>query len=74
MFSVGPEVLWYDLEGELVLLHTGTGRYHGLDSIGSFIFRALAANQDVPVLVESLTKKYSVQADTARAEVERLTK
>jgi hypothetical protein len=71
MLKVSSDVLWYDLEGELVLLNTGTGRYHGLDSVGGFIFRALASNQGVPELVESLTKQYDVGVDVARAEVDR---
>jgi len=72
MLNVSADVLWYDLEGELVLLNTATGRYHGLDAIGGAIFRAFAANQSVPELVESLTRRYEVDADVARAEVERL--
>jgi len=71
MLKVSSDVLWYDLEGELVLLNKATGRYHGLDPVGGFIFRTLASNQDVAEIVESLTKKYSVEADVARAEVER---
>ena len=72
MLKVSSDVLWYDLEGELVLLHKGTWRYHGLDAVGGFIFRALAADQSVPQIVESLTRTYSVEPDVARAEVERL--
>jgi hypothetical protein len=72
MVKVNADVLWYDLEGELVLLNVATGRYHGLDAIGGAIFRALAGNQDVPQVVESLTQRYQVEADVARAEVERL--
>ena len=72
MLKVSADVLWYDLEGELVLLHKGTSRYHGLDAVGGFIFRGLASNQGVPEIVESLTKKYDVPSDVAQAEVERL--
>ena len=72
MLKVNSEVLWYDLEGELVLLNVATGRYLGLDAIGGVIFRALASNQGVPALVESLTQRYDVEPDVARAEVERL--
>jgi Coenzyme PQQ synthesis protein D (PqqD) len=72
MLNVNPDVLWYDLEGELVLLNIATGRYHGLDAIGGVIFRALAAHQSMPELVTSLTERYDVGADVARAEVERL--
>ena len=72
MLRTSHELLWHDLEGELVLLNTVTGRYHGLDATGGFIFRALASGQEVPALVESLTKTYDVTVDVARAEVERL--
>ena len=72
MLKVNPDVLWYDLEGELVLLNIATGRYLGLDAIGGVIFRALASSQGVPEVVDSLTRRYEVEADVARTEVERL--
>lgn len=72
MLKVNPDVLWYDLEGELVVLNVATGRYLGLDAIGGVIFRALASAQEVPELVASLTRKYDVEPDVARAEIERL--
>jgi hypothetical protein len=72
MIKVNADVLWYDLEGELVLLNVATGRYLGLDAIGGVIFRALASNQGVAELVQSLTRRYDVEADVARSEIERL--
>lgn len=70
--QIDPEVIWHDLEGELVLLHTGTGRYHGLDPVGSRIWRLLADGADAAGIVESLTGAFEVTPEACRTEVDRL--
>ena len=39
--DVHPDVVWREIEGEIVLLHLTTGLYYGLDEIGAAIWRHL---------------------------------
>jgi hypothetical protein len=38
---VHPDVVWRDIDGEVVVLNVATGQYFGLDSVGSAIWMML---------------------------------
>ena len=45
-----PGMIGADVDGEIVLIGVETGRYHGLDPVGSAIWRAL----ETPIRVDAL--------------------
>ena len=48
-----PAMIGADVDGEIVLIGVETGRYHGLDTVGSAIWRAL----ETPIRVDALCAK-----------------
>src|SRR5438045_2839748 len=41
-FEIHPDVVWREIDGEVVLLNVVTGLYYGLDEVGSSVWRLLA--------------------------------
>jgi hypothetical protein len=39
---VHPDVVWRDIDGEVVVLNVSTGQYFGLDGVGSAVWMMLA--------------------------------
>ena len=59
-----------DLGGESVLLDPTSGRYFGLNEVGSRIFELLGEPRSVSELVEILVQEYEVGESRLRADVE----
>ena len=73
---VHPDVVWRDVDGEVVLLNVVTGQYFGLDDVGSAVWAFLVQDgQDGATLAE-LTERvlavFDVDAPTASADLEAL--
>lgn len=70
------DVVWRDVDGEVVLLNVVTGQYFGLDPIGSEAWRLLQASGDsgltVQALAASLQATYDVDAETAERDLNAL--
>lgn len=65
------DVVWRDLEGEVVILNLATATYFGLEGIGNDIWRYLAEHQSTDQLVETLCAEYDVSPDEMRADLDR---
>ena len=57
-----------DVDGEIVLIGVETGRYHGLDSVGSAIWRALEKPIRVDALCAQMVADFSGDAATITRE------
>jgi len=55
------------LDDELVLLDARTGKYYGLNRIGSRIFQLLSETGDEERIVAALLSEYDVSEDKLRA-------
>ncbi len=66
---VPESVLFCDLDGEAVLLESTSGRYFGLDEVGTRIWSLLAADGRVGTAFEALLAEYEVEADHLRREL-----
>ena len=72
-FSVDDrEVIHENLEGEAVLVHIGTGRYHSLRGTASEIWELVVAGHSGTAIVESMTARFDGDANTIAAETRRL--
>lgn len=68
-YQVDPNVLFSDIDGEVIILSAGDDAYLSLDPVGSSIWRLLQDAQTLDELVMTLTEEYDVTAETCRADV-----
>ena len=59
--SVPADVLIQELQGESVLLNVGTGRYFGLDEVGTRMWAALTTTPSLSAACETLLAEYDVE-------------
>ena len=68
---IRKDVVFRDLEGEMVLLNLATGVYFGLDPVGTRIWALIDAGRTVEQIVSAITAEYDVDAAVCRADLER---
>jgi hypothetical protein len=64
-----PEVLFRDLTGEGVLLNLKSGRYYGLDAVGTRVWQMLMEGRTLPAAVTQLLREYDVSRDKLEADI-----
>jgi hypothetical protein len=60
--TVPAAVLFQDLGSEAVVLHTGTGRYYGLDEVGARMWTSLATAGVIAEACRGLSAAYDVSS------------
>jgi hypothetical protein len=65
------DVVFRELEGEMVLLNLATGVYFGLDAVGTRIWGLIDGQRSAADIVATLTAEYEVDADTCGADLAR---
>ena len=68
----GPDVIFRDLEGEAVLLDLASGRYFGLNQVGTRIWMLLAAGSTRAAIFEILAAEYDADPDQIARDAEAL--
>jgi len=70
---VHPDVVWRDVDGEIVLLNVVTGQYFGLDEVGSRVWALLTLDGDagasLAVLRDRVVAEFEVEAHAAQADL-----
>src|SRR3954465_5350710 len=69
--TVPESVLFRDLDGEAVLLETGSGRYYGLDEVGTRMWSLLQIHGETGAVCRALLAEYDVPEDRLRADLEK---
>src|SRR5262245_64635249 len=64
---VAPNVSWNDVDADLVVFNTRDGTYHALDRAGSEVWRAVARDSRLAVVIAGLRARYP-EAATAIAD------
>jgi hypothetical protein len=64
------DVIYQDLQDEMVLLNMGDQQYFGLDDVGSSMWKLLAEHGDVDTVAERLCAEYEVDAETVRKDLD----
>lgn len=59
---VPQEVLFRELEGEAVVLNLATGKYYGLDAVGTRMWTLLVEHGQVEAAYRALLTEYEVDA------------
>jgi Coenzyme PQQ synthesis protein D (PqqD) len=72
IISRNPSVLTADVDGEVVMMSIEHGRYLGLDTIGSDIWKRIEPPCSFATLIEGLATDYDADRATIIADVENL--
>jgi hypothetical protein len=67
--SVPANVLVQELDGESVFLNLDSGRYFGLDEVGTRFWKVLATSASVQAAYETLLAEYEVDPETLRRDL-----
>lgn len=65
------EVLYRELDGETVLLQTRTGRYYGLDEVGTRMWSLLRQHGEIRGAYLDILREYEVGAERLREDLVR---
>jgi hypothetical protein len=68
-YSVSDDVLARDLDGEIVLLHAGSGTYFSLSGSAAATWRLLTCGATVAEAGEALSSEFGVAAQRTREDV-----
>jgi hypothetical protein len=61
--TIPADVMVQELHGESVLLNIRTGKYFGLDEVGTCMWRAMTAAPRIQAATVELSKEYDVHAE-----------
>ena len=67
--SIPDEVLFHDLGGEAVLLHLQSGKYFGLDAIGTRIWNLLVEYGALSIAYQTVLEEFDVDEDRLRSDL-----
>jgi Coenzyme PQQ synthesis protein D (PqqD) len=67
--TVLESVLFRDLDGEAVLLETGSGRYYGLDEVGTRMWSLLQIHGETGAVCRALLAEYDVPEERLREDL-----
>ncbi len=60
---VHPDVVWRDVDGEIVLLNVVTGQYFGLDLVGSRVWQLLQQDGEAGTPISTLQARVMAEFD-----------
>ena len=70
ILRIHPDVVWRDVDGEIVLLNVITGQYFGLDGSGSRVWQILDRGAvSVGAVCETLSTEFDVDRATIESDV-----
>ena len=67
--SIPDDVIFRDLDGEIIILNLASGVYFGLNAVGSRAWSALAESGSVPHAIEVLKSEFDVEDDVLHRDV-----
>jgi len=67
--EIRDDVVYREIDGEVVALSIATGAYVSLDAVGSDIWRLIERFGSIDKITAALLEAYDLDADACRAEV-----
>lgn len=67
--TIGRDVMFRDLDGEAVILNLTTGKYYGLDELGTRMWALLAEHGRVEPAYRTLLDEYDVSEEQLRRDL-----
>jgi hypothetical protein len=71
-FSVSADVVFRDLDGEAVCLNLATGKYFGLNSLGTHIWKLLEEHGQLEPVLAMLQEEYDAPRENLERDLLRL--
>lgn len=68
-YSISEEVLYQEVNGEVVLLSMTTGKYYGLNEVATRLWHLFGENGNFDDAVRVLLEEYDVSEDQLRADL-----
>lgn len=59
-FVDSDKIVWRSIDGEAVIMNLDSGYYYSLNRIGTQVWQMLSERKDVPQIVASIEKQFSV--------------
>ncbi|MGA7872478.1 MAG: PqqD family protein [Candidatus Binatus sp.] len=72
VLRVVDDVVWTDLDDEVVILKLDTGIYFGLNQVGARIWTLIAAGRRREEILQSLATQYNVSRDQIERDFDEL--
>jgi hypothetical protein len=69
VLTLSPDVIFRELDGESVVLDLSSGRYFGLNAVGTRVWQLIQQGQPVDGLIRTVTAEYDAEADTIERDV-----
>lgn len=66
------DIVWREIDAEIVILNLATGYYYGLEGAGNDIWRLLVEHGSTEQVVEAMATQFDVDADRLRRDVDAL--
>ncbi|QPV64360.1 PqqD family protein [Halosimplex litoreum] len=60
------------LDGESVILHTGSGEYFGFNEVGTRIWEAMQEPRSMVEITQQIENEYDVERERCRSDIESL--
>ena len=67
--EIPDDVLFRDLDGEAVILSTESGKYYGLDEVGTRMWNLLSRHGQIEPAYHALLAEYDVTEDTLQQDL-----
>jgi hypothetical protein len=69
VFHLSPDVIFRELDGESVVLDLSSGRYFGLNAVGTRVWLLIQQGQPVDGLIQAVTAEYDADVDAVERDV-----
>lgn len=66
------DVVWRDLDGEIVILNLATGYYYGLEGAANDMWRLLVEHRSTEDVIEIMSREYDAPADRLQTDLRAL--
>jgi hypothetical protein len=68
-FAPAPDAVFRDLDGEAVVLDLVTGRYFGLDDVGTRMWQLIEQHGTLPEVLDILEQEFEVPVERVEADL-----
>lgn len=72
VFKIGEDVVFADLQGELVLLNHRLGKYFGLDAIGTQVWNLIKDGKNLAQIRDTIVAEYDVTLEQCQEDLQTL--
>jgi len=67
--NIPKDVIFRDLDGEAIILNLETGKYYGLDEVGTRMWNLLTEHGQVQLAYQTLLEEYDVSEEQLQHDV-----